>query len=90
MNQVIMVLLAAGVVLGGVDRLLGNRFGYGKRLEEGFLFMGPTALSMVGIMCLVPVLSDTLGRLIVPVFQFFGMDPAMFGGFLAIMARTML
>lgn len=84
MNQVIMVLLAAGVVLGGVDRLLGNRFGYGKRLEEGFLFMGPTALSMVGIMCLVPVLSDTLGRLIVPVFQFFGMDPAMFGGFLAI------
>lgn len=84
MNQVIMYVLAAGVILGGADRLFGNRLGYGKRLEEGFLFMGPTALSMVGIMCLVPFLSDTLGELIIPVFQFFGIDPAVFGGFLAI------
>lgn len=84
MNQVIMYILAAGVILGGIDRLFGNKWGYGKRLEEGFLFMGPTALSMVGIMCLVPFLSDTLGKLIVPLFQFFGIDPAMFGGFLAI------
>lgn len=84
MNQVLMYILAAGVILGGIDRLLGNKWGYGKRMEEGFLFMGPTALSMVGIMCLVPFLSDTLGKVIVPLFELFHIDPAMFGGFLPI------
>ncbi len=75
MNQVLMYILAAGVILGGIDRLLGNKWGYGKRMEEGFLFMGPTALSMVGIMCLVPFLSDTLGKVIVPLFELFHIDP---------------
>lgn len=84
MNQVIMYIMAAGVLLGGVDRLLGNPRGYGKKFEEGFLFLGPTALSMVGMICLAPVLSDLLGRMILPVYQLFGVDPAMFGGILAI------
>ena len=57
MNQIIMWIMAVGAVLGGVDRIAGNRFGLGKRFEEGFTLLGPTALSMSGIICLTPLLS---------------------------------
>ena len=33
MNQIIMWIMAVGTVLGGVDRIAGNRFGFGKRFE---------------------------------------------------------
>lgn len=84
MNQVILWIMAAGVVLGGIDRIFGSPKGYGKKFEEGFFFLGPTALSMAGMICLAPVLAKTLGRLIIPAFGLLGVDPAMFGGLLAI------
>lgn len=79
-----MFLIAAGALLGGVDRILGNRYGLGKKFDEGFLLMGSMALSMVGIICLAPVLSTWLGALIAPAFSAVGLDPAMFGCVLAI------
>ncbi len=84
MNQIIMTIMAAGAILGGIDRIMGNRLGYGQKFEEGFLYLGPTALSMVGIICLAPLISSTLGAVIVPLYQMMGVDPAMFGGILAI------
>ena len=84
MNQVMMAIITAGVILGGVDRILGNRFGYGEKFEEGFKLLGPTALSMAGMICLAPVLADILGRAIVPFYRAIGVDPAMFGSVLAI------
>ena len=84
MNQILMIIMSAGVILGGIDCLLGNKFGYGNRFEEGFRLLGPTALSMVGMICLAPVLANVLGRIIVPLYQAIGVDPAMFGSILAI------
>ena len=34
MNQILMTIMAAGVVLGGTDRLLGNKFGYGDKYMQ--------------------------------------------------------
>ena len=84
MEQVMMWIMAVGVVIGGVDRILGNRFGLGKRFEEGFELLGPTALSMAGIICLAPLLTAFLQQTVVPVWQGLGFDPAMLGGVLAI------
>lgn len=84
MNQILMTIMAAGVVLGGADRLLGNKFGYGDKFEEGFRLLGSTALSMAGMICLAPVLADVLGRIVVPLYRMIGADPAMFGSILAI------
>lgn len=84
MNRFMMVLTAAGVVLGGADRILRNRLGYGEKFEEGFKLLGPTVLSMAGMICLAPVLADVLGRVIVPFYRAAGVDPAMFGSLLAI------
>lgn len=79
-----MIFIAAGAVLGGMDKIMGNRFGLGKKFDDGFLLMGPMALSMTGIICLTPVLSAWLGSVIRPVFSAVGIDPAMFGCILAI------
>lgn len=84
MNRILMLIMAAGAVVGGIDRLRGNKHGYGEKFEEGFLFLGPAALSMAGMICLAPVLADVLGKVIVPLYRAMGVDPAMFGSLLAI------
>lgn len=84
MNQILMVIMALGVLLGGIDRLFGNKLGYGEKFEEGFRLLGSMALSMAGMICLAPVLADVLGKAIVPLYQAIGVDPAMFGSTLAI------
>ncbi len=83
-NEVLMFIMAIGVIIGGVDRILGNKLGLGKQFEEGFMCFGPTALSMVGIICLAPIISDILEPVVVPLFNFIGADPAMFGSILAL------
>lgn len=84
MNEILMYVLAAGVLLGGIDQLLGNKRGYGKCLEEGFMLMGPTALSMVGMLCLIPLISQVFRTFVVPIFTLTGADPSVLGGILAI------
>lgn len=84
MNTVIMWIMAAGAAVGGLDRLLGNRLGLGKKFEEGFMLMGPTALSMAGILCLTPLISAFLKQAAVPLWHMWGLDPALLGGILAI------
>ena len=84
MSQILMLLIAVGALLGGADKILGNRFGLGEKFDEGFLLMGSMALSMTGIICLAPLLSSWLGAVITPVFSAVGIDPAMFGCVLAI------
>lgn len=84
MSQIILYIMALGALLGGLDHLLGNRFGLGQRFTEAFQLLGSIALSMAGIICLAPVLSHWLGKLIVPAFRFLHLDPGMFGSILAI------
>ena len=76
----IIALMAGFALLGGLDRILGNRWGLGKEFEEGILAMGSLALAMVGIVSLAPVLANLLRPLVVPVYTFLGADPAMFAG----------
>ena len=79
-NDVIVWILMICMVLGGLDRAIGNRFGLGEKFEEGFNAMGPLALSMVGVYALSPVLAKILGPVVTPVYKLFGADPAMFAG----------
>ncbi len=84
MNQIILYVMAVGAVIGGMDHMLGNRFGYGARFEEAFRLLGPIGLSMAGIICLAPALSQGLGHIVVPLFSALGLDPGVFGSMLAI------
>ena len=68
------------MALGAMDRIIGNRFGLGEKFEEGIIAMGSLALSMIGIICLAPVLAGLLRPVVVPLYSFLGADPAMFAG----------
>lgn len=83
LDGMILWVMAVGILIGGVDRILGNRCGLGEKFEEGFQSLGPLALGMVGIMTLAPVISRVLGPLITPGLTAIGSDPAMFGSILA-------
>jgi len=82
-DHIIIWIMAIGILIGGFDLIIGNKFGLGKQFEEGFNAMGPLALGMVGIMTLAPVISKVLGPVIIPVFGWMGADPAMFATILA-------
>ncbi|MGN0779055.1 MAG: ethanolamine utilization protein EutH [Aristaeellaceae bacterium] len=84
MEQIIMMVMAVGALLGGVDRMLGNRMGLGDRFEEGFRLLGPVALAQAGIICVAPVLANVLGPAVSGIYHAMGQDPAMFGSILAI------
>ena len=84
MERILLWLLAAGALVGGADCLFGNRLGLGERFEEGFRLLGPTALSMAGILCLSPLLVRGLSLTLAPIWQVLGLDPGMLGGFIPI------
>jgi ethanolamine transporter len=77
-NEVIVWILMFCMVLGGLDRAIGNKFGLGEKFEEGFMALGPLALAMVGVVSLAPVLAKILEPVIVPVYEALGADPSMF------------
>ena len=82
-DKIIIWLMAIGILIGAIDRLLKNKFGLGEKFEDGLNSMGPLALSMVGIVSLSPVISNILGPIIIPFYKFLGADPAMFASILA-------
>ena len=77
-NQWILIIMVIFMMIGALDKLLGNRFGFGEKFEEGFKAMGPLTLVMVGIISLAPVIADLLKPIITPFYQMIGADPAMF------------
>lgn len=81
-SEVIMWIMAIGAIIGGIDRIIGNKFGLGEQFEEGFNSMGPLALGMVGIVCLSPVLAQLLGPIVIPALSAVGADPSIFAGLL--------
>lgn len=81
-SQVLMWFMAAGALIGGLDRMFGNKLGLGEKFEEGFYAMGPLGLGMAGMVCLSPVISDVIAPLVGPFFAKIGADPAIFGSIL--------
>ena len=79
-HEMLIAVMAAFAVLGGLDRIFGNRFGLGQEFENGILAMGSMGLAMIGIISLSPVLAGLLRPMVVPIFRFLGADPAMFAG----------
>ncbi len=79
-HEILILMMGIFAALGAIDRIFGNRFGLGKPFEDGILAMGTLALAMLGIISLAPVLANLLNPVVVPVYRFFGADPAMFAG----------
>lgn len=83
-NRIIMAVFAVGAIIGGIDYIIGNKWGFGEKFEEAIKLMPPTALNMVGIICISPAIAALLRIVISPVFNLMGIDPGMLGGVLAL------
>jgi len=77
-NDIIIYIVVGFLILGAVDKLRGNKWGYGERFTEGFKAMGPLVMAMVGIISLAPVIASLLTPIISPIYSFIGADPAAF------------
>ena len=80
MSKVIMVILIICSMIGAVDKLLGNKLGYGSQFEAGIREMGNFALSMLGIYCLSPVIARVLAPVLIPLSNLTKADPSVFIG----------
>lgn len=79
-DKLIMLIMAIFAVVGGVDKIRGNKHGYGTRYDEGFEALGSLAIAMVGMIALVPVIKLTLGAIVSKFFLLIGADPSLFAG----------
>lgn len=77
-NEVIVRILMVCMVLGALDKIIGNKFGLGEKFDEGFMALGPLALAMVGVVSLAPVLKRVLEPVVAPAYKALGADPSMF------------
>lgn len=79
-NSVIIFIMMIFMIVGAVDKLRGNKLGYGQEFDEGFRAMGPLAIAMAGVVAAAPVLAALLEPIIVPVYRLLGADGGMFAG----------
>lgn len=80
--DLLIFIFAVFAVLGIVDSILGNRFGLGAEFEKGIQLTGTLTLAMLGMLCLVPVISNVLSPVIVPLAEALHLDPSIFSAML--------
>lgn len=77
-NSVIMFIMMIFMLVGAIDKIRGNKKGYGEKFDDGFNAMGPLAAAMAGVVAAAPVLCIILKPIIAPIYTVFGADPSMF------------
>lgn len=77
-NSVIVTIMMIFMLLGAIDKVQGNKRGYGAAFDEGFQAMGPLAIAMVGVIAAAPVLSMVLRPIVGPIYQMLGSSPSIF------------
>ncbi|WP_147803113.1 ethanolamine utilization protein EutH [Alkalicoccus halolimnae] len=80
MNALIIWVLLGFLFAGVIDKILGNKKGYGEAFDEGFRTMGPLAFVMTGMISIAPLLAEVLRPVLVPIFTALGADPGIFPG----------
>lgn len=77
-NTIIMMIMMIFMLVGAIDKIMGNKFGYGEEFENGFNAIGGLAMSMAGVVAAAPVLATVLGPIITPIYTAIGADASMF------------
>lgn len=77
-NSVIIFIMMIFMIIGAIDKIRGNKLGYGEQFDEGFNAMGPLAIAMAGVVAAAPVLAILLKPIIVPLYNLVGADSSMF------------
>ena len=75
--NVLNIVIVFFAMLGAIDRILNNRFGIGKEFERGFELFGGLALSMIGMIVMVPFLANLMQPALTAIYNAFGIDPSL-------------
>lgn len=65
--NVMSAVIAIFSIIGGIDRIIGNKMGLGKEFEKGFMLFGTMMLSMTGMIIISPLIAEWLD----PIIYFF-------------------
>lgn len=82
LNKAIMLIMVIFMIYAGIDKIRGNKKGYGERFDAGFNALGALASAMIGMIALVPVIKIVLGGVLGSFFRAIGADPSLFAGIL--------
>lgn len=74
--DVITIVVIVFSVLGAFDYIIGGKFGLGKEFEKGFMILGVTALSMLGMLIITPWLASILEPVFSFVWKYLHIDPS--------------
>ena len=94
-NSVIMLIMMIFMIVGAIDRIRGNKLGYGEKFEDGFNAIGGLAIAMAGVYAAATVLSMVLGPILAcdmggyPLAMELASDPSI-GNFAGLILGTMM
>ena len=71
-------IIIAFSIIGGLDKLINNKYGLGEKFEEGFKAMGGLALTVIGIYSISPVIARAFVPILNPVSKLMHIDPSVF------------
>ena len=74
--NVVALIMAGFSVLGGLDCILGNRFGIGKEFERGMQMLGTLALAMIGMLVIAPTIAELLQPALCAMAKVVPIDPS--------------
>ena len=77
-NSIIVTIMMLFMILGAVDKAMGNKRGYGAAFDEGFQALGSLAIAMVGVIAAAPVLCMILRPIVGPIYELLGSSPSIF------------
>lgn len=81
-DKVVMLIMVIFMIIGGVDKLRGNKWKLGERFDAGFEAMGTLAPVVAGMIALSPVIKVVFGGILGKLFALIGCDPSIFAGLL--------
>lgn len=85
--EILVFIFAVFALLGAADCVIGNKFGIGKEFEKGISSLSPLTLSMLGMICISPVIAKILIPIITPLSSALRFDPSVIIG--SILANDM-
>ena len=74
--NILNIVIGAFAILGALDRLLDNRLGIGQEFERGFHLFGGLALSMIGMIVMVPLLAQWMQPILTFLNTALGIEPS--------------
>ncbi|MBO5883121.1 MAG: ethanolamine utilization protein EutH [Clostridia bacterium] len=80
--NVLMLIFSIFSIIGILDAITGNHFGLGEEFEKGIKLVGALTLSMLGMICLVPLIKTFISPAIIPLSSFLHIDPSIFSAML--------